>query len=1442
MSSNAFENLFIVSVCLNNHNVLAADSVQLLDINNSAAVKSFRISTESNNQNNKMPSVTTTNTVNTAGIRLMRKTSCAAGASSGGGGTGAGGGANDQSTNSSSHQNPDRKSLRDQPNVGKYKLIRTLGRGNFAKVKLAQHVSTGREVAVKVIDKTQLNQASLKKLFREVNIMKMLNHPNIVRLYEVIESERHVYLVMEYAENGEVFDHLVSHGRMKEREARAAFRQIVSAVEYCHQKKIVHRDLKAENLLFDGYFNVKLADFGFSNLFDGSKKLDTFCGSPPYAAPELFQGRKYDGPEVDVWSLGVILYTLVSGSLPFDAQHLKDLQERVLRGKYRVPFYMSTDCEALLRKLLVLNPSKRVTLRNVMSDKWLNIGYEDNILKPYVEPPPDYNDKERLEIMRIMGYRPEDVREALVKQSFNNVTAIYLLLADPKTRLTLPASSFISSSPSQAIQGNTLLNNNNNNNLHHHQSSEIVEDKTTSSSVVKSSTDKTNGVENSNNNSNNNNSKSNQNGSLHQSKKESGQDNTSQYNGVRRTSGISWLKQSASAGPASNRQEKSSVDEKSRLLPRIRVSDLRDRGNDINVDNRGQEKIDENSEITESPGDQLSVRRMNTFTMSDKFRPTGSDPQSPSLQGPLSRAPPMSNIPNCITANPSTTSSENSPIKSTDKASAPFNTDNTTNFEQPIKLNQAVPYTEENPTLPHRKRPKDTISSCNNNSKPISTNYNNNGPVINNDNNNNNNNANSHDIIDVLDPNDQQRFHRNDPNRSTDNWSKNKSKNISDQSTSSTFSDSPSSTLGASSSGTMDSSKVMQQQNINKSTKHHQIGMPDSICKALDTPTTTNDDNNDKSCPKSPVFKLPTNTAATTTRDSLIKWSVRHRPNNTTSTGTNATISTTNSSNNTSSSLTSRECRQSSPKGTVVTSNLNANQGVSLPSEVKNSSDSSSVTLEMTTTAVRAQKSASMKARSGRFFRSLTTRIARSFRCGRFKSGHASHNRNMSSLRKFNNNNNNNTNTTNNNDNNTNTNKNKHSNKKHHYQSDKTSLLKNNEKEEITEESDSSDRQHSLLLVLSSSGSSHSHRHRQHQNHQSADNDDSNTDDDNDDDDDTMKGTISPNRDPWITMEPEKQRKISSTMGGNTTSKSKKSSSNEVDTTNTTTTTSGGSGGGDKVKSKFYGFDSPTSLPMNDSSGIIISGGGGSQKKTGMELPSVDRTNTRTVIMTSDVHRHKASTITTVVPTPQSPLSPIPPIPQSLTMSTSVKSSNNDNNKTLSSSVFESDYNNNNYYYGQNKGGKLWKPRRLHFVLRLPIIGSDPHILLIQMIELFKRYQCAYTFLSSYRLRCTKLINSHNNPNDNCNTITTTTNDNINNNESIDEQGIQQQQQQQQQSQCSKSSQSSSSSSSVLNWDLEIFQLAKPIVYGVRFKRISGNRNAFKSMVKYFVHQTENIT
>uniref|UniRef100_A0A8C8IY66 non-specific serine/threonine protein kinase n=1 Tax=Oncorhynchus tshawytscha TaxID=74940 RepID=A0A8C8IY66_ONCTS len=305
----------------------------------------------------------------------------------------------------------------EQPHVGNYRLLKTIGKGNFAKVKLARHILTGRE------------------LFREVRIMKILNHPNIVKLFEVIETERTLYLVMEYASGGEVFDYLVAHGRMKEKEARAKFRQIVSAVQYCHQKHIVHRDLKAENLLLDADMNIKIADFGFSNEFTMGNKLDTFCGSPPYAAPELFQGKKYDGPEVDVWSLGVILYTLVSGSLPFDGQNLKELRERVLRGKYRIPFYMSTDCENLLKRFLVLNPAKRGTLEQIMKDRWINAGSEEDELKPFVEPEQDIADQKRIDVMVGMGFSPEEIQESLAKMKYDEITATYLLLGRKSSEL-----------------------------------------------------------------------------------------------------------------------------------------------------------------------------------------------------------------------------------------------------------------------------------------------------------------------------------------------------------------------------------------------------------------------------------------------------------------------------------------------------------------------------------------------------------------------------------------------------------------------------------------------------------------------------------------------------------------------------------------------------------------------------------------------------------------------------------------------------------------------------------------------------------------------------------------------------------------------------------------------------------------------------------------------
>ncbi|XP_037894028.1 serine/threonine-protein kinase MARK2 isoform X1 [Glossina fuscipes] len=355
-----------------------------------------------------------------------------------------------------------------EEHIGKYKLIKTIGKGNFAKVKLAKHLPTGKEVAIKIIDKTQLNPGSLQKLFREVRIMKMLDHPNIVKLFQVIETEKTLYLVMEYASGGEVFDYLVLHGRMKEKEARVKFRQIVSAVQYCHQKRIIHRDLKAENLLLDSELNIKIADFGFSNEFTPGSKLDTFCGSPPYAAPELFQGKKYDGPEVDVWSLGVILYTLVSGSLPFDGSTLRELRERVLRGKYRIPFYMSTDCENLLRKFLVLNPAKRASLETIMSDKWMNMGFEDDELKPYMEPKQDLADPKRIgktEALVAMGYNRQEIEASLTQVRYDDVFATYLLLGrkstDPESDGSRSGSSLslrnISGNDGTTISTNTTL-------------------------------------------------------------------------------------------------------------------------------------------------------------------------------------------------------------------------------------------------------------------------------------------------------------------------------------------------------------------------------------------------------------------------------------------------------------------------------------------------------------------------------------------------------------------------------------------------------------------------------------------------------------------------------------------------------------------------------------------------------------------------------------------------------------------------------------------------------------------------------------------------------------------------------------------------------------------------------------------------------------------------
>ncbi|XP_035290671.1 serine/threonine-protein kinase SIK2-like [Anguilla anguilla] len=332
------------------------------------------------------------------------------------------------------HQKP---MLRGPVRVGFYDIERTLGKGNFAVVKLARHRITKTEVAIKIIDKTQLDAVNLEKIYREVQIMKMLDHPHIIKLYQVMETKNMLYLVTEYAKNGEIFDYLASHGRLSEPEARRKFWQILSAVEYCHNRNIVHRDLKAENLLLDGHMNIKIADFGFGNFFQPGERLATWCGSPPYAAPEVFEGQQYEGPHLDIWSMGVVLYVLVCGALPFDGPTLPVLRQRVLEGRFRIPYFMTEDCEHLIRRMLVLDPSKRLSVAQIKEHRWMALDVPVQRPVLYKQSAPEEggvavgeHSEQVLRLMHSLGIDQQKTIESLQNKSYNHFAAIYYLLVE----------------------------------------------------------------------------------------------------------------------------------------------------------------------------------------------------------------------------------------------------------------------------------------------------------------------------------------------------------------------------------------------------------------------------------------------------------------------------------------------------------------------------------------------------------------------------------------------------------------------------------------------------------------------------------------------------------------------------------------------------------------------------------------------------------------------------------------------------------------------------------------------------------------------------------------------------------------------------------------------------------------------------------------------------
>uniref|UniRef100_H3AHC1 non-specific serine/threonine protein kinase n=2 Tax=Latimeria chalumnae TaxID=7897 RepID=H3AHC1_LATCH len=261
----------------------------------------------------------------------------------------------------------------------RYEVLETLGRGTYGKVKKALERGTGRTVAIKSIRKDKITD-DLDKVHiqREIEIMSSLEHSNIIQIYEVFENKDKIIIVMEYASNGELYDHVNNRHRITENEARNFFRQIVSAVHYCHKNGVVHRDLKLENVLLDDHHQVKLADFGLSNHYCKSQVLQTYCGSPLYASPEIVNGLPYQGPEVDCWALGVLLYALLYGSMPFNNSNYNTLTEQISRGEYRKAPHQSDAC-GLIDWMLTVNVKGRATIEDIANHWWVNWSYSTSV-------------------------------------------------------------------------------------------------------------------------------------------------------------------------------------------------------------------------------------------------------------------------------------------------------------------------------------------------------------------------------------------------------------------------------------------------------------------------------------------------------------------------------------------------------------------------------------------------------------------------------------------------------------------------------------------------------------------------------------------------------------------------------------------------------------------------------------------------------------------------------------------------------------------------------------------------------------------------------------------------------------------------------------------------------------------------------------------------------
>jgi len=318
--------------------------------------------------------------------------------------------------------------------VGHYLMGRTLGEGSFGKVRLGTHILTGEKVAVKILEKSRLVEAAdVQRVAREIKILKRNRHRNIIQLFEVLDTPTAIYLIMENADAGEMFNYIVQHKRVDEIEACRFFHQIMDGAEYLHEMEVTHRDLKPENLLLQNSKQgllVKIVDFGLSNTHDGGSLLQTACGSPCYAAPEMIAGLKYWGPKADIWSMGVILYALVCGYLPFEDSNTSILYKKIMSGIYSCPNWISPDVRDLISHILATDPVQRYSICDIRGHRWFShVSTPQLHMQAELEPQAvESPDPAVLGEIESIGIHRATVEDALKRGLHNNATTTYHLL------------------------------------------------------------------------------------------------------------------------------------------------------------------------------------------------------------------------------------------------------------------------------------------------------------------------------------------------------------------------------------------------------------------------------------------------------------------------------------------------------------------------------------------------------------------------------------------------------------------------------------------------------------------------------------------------------------------------------------------------------------------------------------------------------------------------------------------------------------------------------------------------------------------------------------------------------------------------------------------------------------------------------------------------------